>query len=50
MISSKKSEFWGWVFISLGFVFFVVYFFVAVVSKLLPPSNVASISAMQNDW
>ncbi|KAF7803249.1 putative phosphatidylinositol N-acetylglucosaminyltransferase subunit Y [Senna tora] len=50
MISSKERTFWGWMFVSVGSVFFVGYFFVAIIAKLLPPSNVAIISAMQNDW
>nr|KYP37272.1 hypothetical protein KK1_041530 [Cajanus cajan] len=40
----------GCLFVSIGSIFFVGYFFVAVISKLLPPSNIALISALQNDW
>ncbi|KAK4254027.1 hypothetical protein QN277_009460 [Acacia crassicarpa] len=50
MISSKDDKFWGWIFISLGSIFLVAYFFAAIISKLLPPSNIALISAVQNDW
>ncbi|KAI9121001.1 hypothetical protein K1719_008034 [Acacia pycnantha] len=50
MISSKESAFWGCIFISIGSLFSAGYFLAAIVSKLLPPSNVAIISALQNDW
>ncbi|XP_019463649.1 PREDICTED: uncharacterized protein LOC109362368 [Lupinus angustifolius] len=49
LASHDERKLWGWLFMSIGSVFFVGYF-IAVISKLLPPSNIAVISAMQNDW
>ncbi|KAL2319918.1 hypothetical protein Fmac_028887 [Flemingia macrophylla] len=50
LASFDERKLWGWLFISIGSIFFVGYFFVAVISKLLPPSNIALISTLQNDW
>ncbi|MED6112778.1 hypothetical protein PIB30_064772 [Stylosanthes scabra] len=50
MATYDERKVWGWLFVSIGFVCFVVYFFSAIISKVLPPSNIAVISAMQNDW
>ncbi|KAG2671123.1 hypothetical protein I3760_14G118900 [Carya illinoinensis] len=50
LASSKDEIFWGCLFIAIGSIFFVGFLFAAVVSKLLPPSNNALISTIQNDW
>ncbi|XP_040987410.1 uncharacterized protein LOC121235195 [Juglans microcarpa x Juglans regia] len=50
LTSSKDEFFWGYLFVAIGFVFFVNFLFAAVVSKLLSSSNNALISAIQNDW
>ncbi|KAJ7968813.1 Phosphatidylinositol N-acetylglucosaminyltransferase subunit Y [Quillaja saponaria] len=47
---SKESRFWGWFFVSAGSIFFVGFLFAAVISKLLPPSDIAIISTIQDDW
>ncbi|CAN1121886.1 hypothetical protein LINPERPRIM_LOCUS2451 [Linum perenne] len=39
----------GWFFVAMGFVSFVGFVFVAIVSKLLPLSSNPVISAVQND-
>ncbi|KAI4295354.1 hypothetical protein L6164_035408 [Bauhinia variegata] len=49
LIPSDERGFWGWTFLSVGSVFFFG-FFAAVISKLLPRSDVAIIAAIQNDW
>ncbi|KAE8037202.1 hypothetical protein FH972_009812 [Carpinus fangiana] len=48
--SSNDRIFWGCFFVAIGSVFFVGFLFAAVISKLLPPSSNALISAIQNDW
>ncbi|KAL1299200.1 hypothetical protein HN51_043629 [Arachis hypogaea] len=50
MAAYDERKVWGWLFVSIGFLYFTVYFFIAIISKVLPPSNIAVISAMQNDW
>ncbi|CAJ1948116.1 unnamed protein product [Sphenostylis stenocarpa] len=50
LASIDERKLWGCLFLSIGSVFFVGYFFVAVISKLLPPSRVPLISALQKDW
>uniref|UniRef100_A0A151UDG3 Uncharacterized protein n=1 Tax=Cajanus cajan TaxID=3821 RepID=A0A151UDG3_CAJCA len=50
LASFDERKLQGWLFVSIGSIFFVGYFFVVVISKLLPPSNIALISALQNDW
>nr|KYP37284.1 hypothetical protein KK1_041539 [Cajanus cajan] len=50
LASFDERKLRGWLFVSSGSIFFVGYFFVAVISKLLPPSNIALISGLQNDW
>ncbi|XLR09978.1 hypothetical protein S83_037916, partial [Arachis hypogaea] len=49
MAAYDERKVWGWLFVSIGFLYFIVYFFIAIISKVLPPSNIAVISAMQND-
>lgn len=49
-VSSNDRIFWGCFFVTIGSVFFVGFLFTAVISKILPPSNNALISAIQNDW
>ncbi|BAT83717.1 hypothetical protein VIGAN_04091500 [Vigna angularis var. angularis] len=49
LASFDERKLWGCLFLSIGSVFFVGFFFVAVISKLLPPSHVPLISALQND-
>ncbi|GLU19304.1 hypothetical protein SLE2022_355630 [Rubroshorea leprosula] len=48
-ISSGKKTFWGWFFIATGSICLPMFFFAAVVSKLLPPSDNPVIAAVQND-
>ncbi|XP_057955836.1 uncharacterized protein LOC131149423 isoform X2 [Malania oleifera] len=48
-IASRDNDFWGWIFLLLGLFFFLGFFFTAIVSKLLPPSSNAIMSAVQND-
>ncbi|XLT04873.1 hypothetical protein HN51_043622 [Arachis hypogaea] len=50
MAAYDERKVWGWLFVSIGFLYFILYFFIAIISKVLPPSNIAVISAMQNDW
>ncbi|XP_014507641.1 uncharacterized protein LOC106767299 [Vigna radiata var. radiata] len=50
LASFDERKLWACLFLSIGSVFFVGFFFVAVISKLLPPSHVPLISALQNDW
>ncbi|XP_004515351.1 uncharacterized protein [Cicer arietinum] len=48
--SFDATKLWGWLLVSIGSIFFVGYFFLALISKLLPPSNIPLISSFQNDW
>ncbi|KAL6981001.1 hypothetical protein U1Q18_022638 [Sarracenia purpurea var. burkii] len=48
-LASKDKLFCGWCFLIFGFVFFVGLFYAAIISKLLPPSDNALLSAIQND-
>ncbi|WVZ21808.1 hypothetical protein V8G54_000352 [Vigna mungo] len=50
LASFDERKLWGCLFLSIGSIFFLGFFFVAVISKLLPPSHVPLISALQNDW
>ncbi|PSR90170.1 hypothetical protein CEY00_Acc30368 [Actinidia chinensis var. chinensis] len=49
LFTSKDKMFSGWCFLIFGFVFFVGFFYAAIVLKLLPPSDNALVSSMQND-
>ncbi|CAA2958997.1 Phosphatidylinositol N-acetylglucosaminyltransferase subunit Y [Olea europaea subsp. europaea] len=40
----------GWDFVLIGSISFLGFLYVAVISKLLPSSDNAVISAIQNDW
>ncbi|XP_056168837.1 uncharacterized protein LOC115674106 [Syzygium oleosum] len=46
---SRARTLWGSLFVAVGCVCFVAFAYAAVVSKLLPPSDNAVISAVQND-
>ncbi|KAG5043117.1 hypothetical protein AAZX31_03G099200 [Glycine max] len=48
--SIDERQLWGCLFLSIGSVFFVGYFSIAVLCKLFPPSHIPLISALQNDW
>ncbi|PON35189.1 Phosphatidylinositol N-acetylglucosaminyltransferase subunit Y [Trema orientale] len=45
-----RTELWGWLFITIGSVFFMGFLYTSIVSKFLPPSNNPIISVIQNDW
>ncbi|XP_043724034.1 uncharacterized protein LOC122671020 [Telopea speciosissima] len=47
--SSKLNVCWGWIFVVLGSVSFLGFFYAAILSKLLPPSGNQIMSAIQND-
>ncbi|PWA77724.1 hypothetical protein CTI12_AA222340 [Artemisia annua] len=49
LIRSNERAFWGVFFILFGSVFFGGFLYTAVISKLLPSSDNAIISAIQND-
>ncbi|KAL0550816.1 hypothetical protein IC582_009880 [Cucumis melo] len=40
----------GFFFVVLSFSLLLIFLYAAVISKLLPPSNNAFLSAIQNDW
>ncbi|XP_058199296.1 uncharacterized protein LOC131314567 isoform X1 [Rhododendron vialii] len=44
-----RTEFRGWFFLIFGCVSFLGFFYAAIISKFLPPSDNALISAVQND-
>ncbi|XP_058724189.1 uncharacterized protein LOC131595745 isoform X2 [Vicia villosa] len=53
--SPRKKEpsldrLWGCFLVSIGLILLVAYFFLALFSKLLPPSHIPIISSFQNDW
>ncbi|KAF5931238.1 hypothetical protein HYC85_032111 [Camellia sinensis] len=48
-IASKDKDFWGWFLLIFGSVFFVGFFYAAIILKFLPPSDNALISALQTD-
>ncbi|CAJ2665017.1 unnamed protein product [Trifolium pratense] len=48
--SIDETKIWGWLLLSIGSILFVGYFFLALISKLLPSSNNLIISSFQNDW
>ncbi|CAL5195273.1 unnamed protein product [Lathyrus oleraceus] len=48
--SFDERNLWGWLLLSIGSILFVAYFFLALFSKLLPPSHIPLISSFQNDW
>ncbi|CAL5352382.1 hypothetical protein ACSBR1_034116 [Camellia fascicularis] len=48
-IASKDKDFWGWFLLIFGSVFFVGFFYAAIILKFLPPSDNALISAIQTD-
>ncbi|KAL7174247.1 hypothetical protein ACSBR2_033493 [Camellia fascicularis] len=48
-IASKDKDFWGGFLLIFGSVFFVGFFYAAIILKFLPPSDNALISAIQTD-
>ncbi|KAM6579074.1 hypothetical protein CsatB_030911 [Cannabis sativa] len=50
MSDSCSNQLRGCFSIAIGLVLFLGFFYAAIVSKLLPPSNNPIISAIQNDW
>uniref|UniRef100_A0A0A0KIB0 Uncharacterized protein n=1 Tax=Cucumis sativus TaxID=3659 RepID=A0A0A0KIB0_CUCSA len=40
----------GVLFVVVSFLFLLIFLYAAFISKLLPPSNNAFLSAIQNDW
>lgn len=48
-LNSNATKIWGWTFSVLGVLFFVGFFYAAVVSKLLPPSDNPLLFAIQED-
>ncbi|KAF3452504.1 hypothetical protein FNV43_RR02937 [Rhamnella rubrinervis] len=43
------DRFWGWFFLTIGSISLVGFLYAAILSKLLPPSDNAIISSIQND-
>ncbi|KAL7174250.1 hypothetical protein ACSBR2_033496 [Camellia fascicularis] len=48
-IASKDKDFWGWFLLIFGSVFFVGFFYAAIILKFLPPFDNALISVIQTD-
>ncbi|KAK2986104.1 hypothetical protein RJ640_024603 [Escallonia rubra] len=48
-VVSNGEVFWGWFFLIFGSTSFLAFFYAAILSKLLPRSNHAIISAIQDD-
>ncbi|AES81920.1 putative phosphatidylinositol N-acetylglucosaminyltransferase subunit Y [Medicago truncatula] len=48
--SFDETKLWGCFLVSIGSIFFAGYFFLALFSKLLPPSQIPLIPSFQNDW
>lgn len=48
-LNSHDTQIWGWTFSVFGVLFFVGFFYAAVVSKLLSPSDNPILSAIQED-
>lgn len=49
-VVSNERTLWGWFFLIIGSLSSLGFCYAAVISKLMPPSNIAVISAIQNDW
>ncbi|KAK2993795.1 hypothetical protein RJ640_027673 [Escallonia rubra] len=48
-VASNGEVVWGWIFLIFGSTSFLAFFYAAILSKLLPRSNHAIISAIQDD-